>query len=436
MSIRSQNQYSKADSVDSAIDRTPLEIWWDILDQVVYDPFLFSTIYEGGNWTKDARHFLLVGSYEWSEFQRKVIGSVCRSWKFWSQYRRHRRITLNADSPTFDLEAVRALKAQQVTINRSIGDRAISSFPRGVDWEILLVHQRAAAEFFPVPHPRLRRLQLLVTYEHPFDPNSFLEVLGMFNNLTWLDYQVHSCHTRNILIDADRPSVVLPNLQALHYQAREMFMFPFSHIVLPSLRYLSIQGQIPADSVPLVDILLAYGPTIQSVTICPYWISQGTCTIHFPPWDKFPKLEELVLSQHWAIYFGTPSRDHPLQTLIARHVSLDNIGSFLDGFSMRQLVLLRAGWTKSGRLSHEFPIHPIRVDSYINDAKKRGIRLATCWDGPDGTFLNREEALAIYNSDLPEPRSTIPSTITSSTVTPKTGFLNRLFRSRRIHPRF
>ncbi|PVF90795.1 hypothetical protein CPB86DRAFT_821094 [Serendipita vermifera] len=47
MSICSPNQYSKTDSLDSAIHSTPPELWWDILDQVLYYQLLFSTIYQG-----------------------------------------------------------------------------------------------------------------------------------------------------------------------------------------------------------------------------------------------------------------------------------------------------------------------------------------------------------------------------------------------------
>ncbi|PVG00005.1 hypothetical protein CPB86DRAFT_256928 [Serendipita vermifera] len=228
MSICSPNQYSKSDSLDSAIDRTPPEIWWDILDQVLYDQLLFSMIYQGGYWTTDTRRFLLMGSYEQSEFQRKMLGSVCRLWQVWSQSRRYRCITLNPDSPTFDLEVTTAIKAQRVTISQPIGDNAISSFSQGVDWEIICIHQRVSAEFARIQRPRLRRLQLVVTNEHPFDPDAFLKVLGIFKNITWFDYQAYPSSERDIPVNADRSPVVLPNLQALIYQPLHRLRFPYS----------------------------------------------------------------------------------------------------------------------------------------------------------------------------------------------------------------
>jgi hypothetical protein len=46
------------DQPNDYFTKRPQEIWWNILDNVIAVPILFSTIYKEGEWVKDAYHFM------------------------------------------------------------------------------------------------------------------------------------------------------------------------------------------------------------------------------------------------------------------------------------------------------------------------------------------------------------------------------------------
>jgi hypothetical protein len=82
------------EKIEPDIDRMPMEILWDIFDDLIDLPILFATTYTGNDWTRDAKvHMIRDGytSYDNCEHQRKIIGSVCRLWQLWAKSRSHRR---------------------------------------------------------------------------------------------------------------------------------------------------------------------------------------------------------------------------------------------------------------------------------------------------------------------------------------------------------
>ncbi|PVF98414.1 hypothetical protein CPB86DRAFT_873418 [Serendipita vermifera] len=394
--------------LESAIARTPEEVWWSIFDYVLDASVLFSTIYQGDNWARDAHQWMLLKErdvYAHSENQRKIIGSVCKSWQIWAQSRRFRRIALDSQSKTWDLDVKHAQNARRVEIWANIGRMIAPEFPQGVEWPIVYFHQRLGAAFSAIPHPRLRRLHITGVGNRPYDPNPFLDVLNRFPDLTWLDYEDGDSARpggSDVPVDSDRQPVVLQNLQALFYLSGDFFKFPLSHVVLPSLQYLAIHCDIHADLFPVVDVLLHYRQTIRSVTIGAYRAMHSWHTVQFPAWSEFPKLEELVMTQNWAFHFQPLPPDHPLKKLVAHHASLDAVPSMLDSINMQQIVLLRLHWTRVGTLERgtQMDPHSIRtildVDHLVKKASLRGIRFAASESSDEGDelYLSREEFLA------------------------------------------
>jgi hypothetical protein len=392
-------RFSRTTRLDTAAQRTPPEIWWTVFDQLIDMPMMFSTIYQGINWIKDAHHWMLLWDwklYRESEKQRRILGSVCRSWRLWAQSRRHRRVVLDSRSDCWASNVQNAQSARHVEIWQ-MNRRPAKLFPQGVEWDIVYLHQSLVPHFASIPHTRLRRLRISDMNKRPYDPNPFLEGLSQFPELTWLDYEDGDSalpYGLDIPVHSDRKPVLLPNLQALFYRSLSFFKFPLSHVALPSLQYLAIHCEIHAFLFPIVDVLLHYRRTIRSVTIGAYRVMHLTHTVHFPQWSEFPKLEELALTSNWVFLFDPLSPDHPLQKIVAHHASLSAVPSMLDSPSMRQIVLLRSSWTEAGTLVLGTENNTVDVDDLVEKAEKYGIKFevaeeVTIKDGEEA-YLSRE----------------------------------------------
>jgi hypothetical protein len=394
-----QTSHQIIQGIVSAIDRTPNEIWWDIFDDLINVPMYFATTYTGNNWTRDAHESMeSSGStlYTSLERQRKVIGSVCRSWQLWSRSRKRRCAHMNDTMTTIGWCLDRALEARRVWILLGSWTKVQSALRGGVNWEILSAHPQLIANFPPISHSRIRRIRLIANDDTPSDSSIFLLALGRFKDITWLDYEISGTNSASKSIDAHIPRVTMPNLQVFYYRTSVPLQLPLSYITMPSLRYLAIHCLIRLD-VPLNDIVLAYGQTLQSVIIRVHSIYNTTNfhakTVRFPAWNKLPRLEELILSQRWSIRFQPIPPTHLLKKLVARHASFDALPSFLDAANMRQLLLLGASWMSAGRLKLDGNRSKVQDVSALEEkARRRGIRLAISRNvGNEDKFITRQE---------------------------------------------
>jgi hypothetical protein len=295
--------------------------------------------------------------YARSEKHRKVIGSVCRSWQSFSRSRRNRLSVLSAIEGDWPVERKRLLaKARFVQMLPFVVGRISTLLPdheNTVDWETLSTsHPEAVVFARAVSYPRLRRLDLRYrNHNRPLNPNPFLDMISKFPNLTWLSYRLHASSLEPILaVTEDRLPVVLPNLQVLWYRCDGKFGFPFTHINLPSLRYLLVHLDAPVAQIPLIDLVSAYSQTIQSIVIRADKSIDENLDVKFPPWNEFSKLEELVVDKRWTIHFEALPPSHPLKRLDARHRSSETLPSFFDGMNMRELVLQKTDRTERGEL--------------------------------------------------------------------------------------
>jgi hypothetical protein len=388
--------HQNIDKVESAIDKTPKEIWWDIFDGLINLSTYFETTYTGNDWTRDAGIHMIgdaYRSYPGLEKQRKIIGSVCRSWQLWARSRKHRCVDVIPTKSTFELDLERARSARRVWLFPGVLSWAIQSvYTDGVNWEILGAHPWLAANFPPIPRPQVRRICLIPSGEKPFDTKMLLLALEQFSNVTWLDHDTTSERYGGDPIEKDTQQVTMPNLQVL-YLSGDYLQFPLSHVILPSLRYLAFHFWNRPYDLTLNDIILPYGQTLRAVIIRfspPY----GTETVQFPPWHKFPRLEHLVLSPHWSIQFDPIPPNHPLKNLVTRHASFDALASFLDAANMQQLLIPRAHWTESNGLMLDKDSSKVQgVAALEEKAKARGVRFAVSWQEEDeDKFVTRDEA--------------------------------------------
>ncbi|CAG8715247.1 12515_t:CDS:2, partial [Acaulospora colombiana] len=121
------------DGSSSVVQRTPEEVWWMILDDVIDEPLLYATSYKGGDWFNDG-HMSRQEFYDRYEKQRKVIGSVCRLWQTFARYKKFHRVGLKDDT---DWDQETTGKARHVLLHSS---SILSRFAPGtsVEWETRL----------------------------------------------------------------------------------------------------------------------------------------------------------------------------------------------------------------------------------------------------------------------------------------------------------
>ncbi|PVF98394.1 hypothetical protein CPB86DRAFT_873403 [Serendipita vermifera] len=450
---------------ESAVRRTPIEIWWKILDEVIYghNPLFFSTTFPGYDWSEYSPWYMSGYEYvrhERSEIERKVVGSVRRSWQAFSRSRRNRyvhitlpplqreqiakiekqkksryvafhtgicfkissifsshfwpknghyitsesnakdHITPKADAKDEWLQIIdKARQARRVQVAAGLWKRfneVVTGSGQELGWEIVEIGQPEIMKFSQASLPRLRRLGLR-TYcsPSPLNHNPFLEVLSRFTSLTWLEYEAYASCGQPEAIHKDRSPLILPNLQVLWYKNRGTFEFPFSHLILPSIQYLSLCIFRYPSLVPLLDILSCYRRTLRSFTAKGWDVIGSESVIHFPPWSDFPRLEELVLDPQWVAYFQSLPLHHPLRRLDANYGSTDMIGSLLEGKNIRHVILRKAYWRYDGgvmRRHGELLIDERTVNYLLKRAEYRGISFKVVNYG--SVDLSREEAIA------------------------------------------
>jgi hypothetical protein len=381
------------DKIESAIDRMPMEILWDIFDDLIDLPILFATTYTGDDWTRDAKvHMIRDGysSYDNCEHQRKIIGSVCRLWQLWAKSRSHRSVDVYDSDFAFEYDLERLRKACRICFfEGELSSKVQSAFLGGVDWEVLCGHPSTIVEFPPIPCPRVRRICLSATRVSPFDTNIVLKILGRFSDITWIELDGPYLAIQHL--EEDITHVIMPNLQVL-YLTNVFFQLPLSRMALPSLQYLAIHLGRYINGVSLNDIILPYAQTLRSITIQLYsW--HDIETVQFPQWNKLPRLEELVISHQWPIQFDLIPPGHPLKKLVARHASLDPLPSFLDTRNMQILLLTGAYWTESRSLKLDRGDSEVQdVRALVEKAKTRGIRFAVAWgDDDEDNFMTMDE---------------------------------------------
>ncbi|PVF98431.1 hypothetical protein CPB86DRAFT_825794 [Serendipita vermifera] len=334
------------DGGDSAVQRTPEEVWWMILDEVIDEPLLFSTTYEGNDWSNDAPKSKR-RLYEKFSKQRKIIGSVCRSWQLFARSRRYRRVVSGYGNNWID-DTIQ--KARYAFLYMRFAPNSSSSQGTSVEWETLRLKD---ANMLPqvastLSCPRLRRLELSYADYGSDGASRFADMLRIFPEITWLECTIRLPHYAPTTT-AIQPPILLPKLEVFWCKCQNDSVFPLSNLILPSLRYLYIVFETLPERIPLLDILLAYRHSIQSVvmrTINNWYLEH----IQFPSWNDFPNLKDLQLHNAWSVTFEPLPSNHPLQKLGAQLASFDVIPSLLQGINMQHLTLRRTQWTASGEL--------------------------------------------------------------------------------------
>ncbi|PVF98413.1 hypothetical protein CPB86DRAFT_825777 [Serendipita vermifera] len=375
----------------SALCRTPTEIWWKILDEVIDIAFdhrarVFATTFEGDDWPEYSHWWIFISENGWlrnARRQTNLLGSVCRSWQAFAQSRNSREVTVTYDLGQNKHRGVERISAaRRVTLYVSFADElrgSILEFTQGFNCEILYVGRSVLTYPLHIPLPRLRRLCMRYYQHEPLNSNVFLDIVHQFDNLTWLDYEVDAPRAQPTPLDKDKPPVCMPNLQVLWYKGRATFEFPSSHLILPSLRYLTLHIYELPSRVPLLDILSCYRQTLRYFVAGVFKDRGDVAVVNFPPWIEFPKLEGLVLDQQWTANFEPLPSSHPLQRLEAQFNSFDVFPSLLEGAHMRKVRLYRVRATKEGEwrgYNEDLVMDKGQIEDLTQKSKAHGIELS------------------------------------------------------------
>jgi hypothetical protein len=363
-----------------------------ILEEAIDVPLFFTTTYEGSDWSSDAHKYSddeQSDLYFLSELQRATIGRVCRSWRIFSRSRRSRAISLESRERWL-VES--GPKACHVSLGEDSMELSSIPLPQGdiLRWKIIRAYNASLVASFSCPNslPRLRRLHLWFADGDPH----FFDLLYLFPKVTWLDCRAAFFEDLPTIEEETNGPPVLPDLQVLRYQNDNTFTFPLSEIFLPSLRYLYMVFSISIKQIPLVDILLFYSQSIESVAVRMANDSRKVQTIDFPPWDQFPRLKELDLDRQWPVRFKPLPPSHPLQKLSANHTDFEAIPTLLEGKSMRKLTLQKARWTRTGELVGRTVMGAEKAAELWERAKARGVQFEVTQKGRK--LQDRDEVLA------------------------------------------
>jgi hypothetical protein len=365
------------DRARSAVSRTPLEIWWMILDEVIDCPVHFATVYHGEDWANDSRtyaHAFDETEYKEKRTQRLIIASVCKTWKQFSTQRMGRSLLLENNKKLQDPYRVKLKKARRVFIRGTLHEDSLSLIGQEANWEILKLGPTDVEQINRISLPHLRRLIFASRKLIRFDPGLYLKGLGSLVNLTWLQLSLSFFTRPPPPMSESANTIFLPKLQVLIYRTYRHFCFPFGTLNLPSLQHLSVKSDQSSTAFPPINnFLLPYCKTLKSVSMT-FTRDMGD-EARFLQWNELPNLLELVLDGPSLLRFHPLPHDHPLKRFYVRYWDTEEICSWMDSNNLRQIRLLDAKWDH-GALNNRNGTQSISssdVERLLEKAESRGI---------------------------------------------------------------
>ncbi|KAG8818463.1 hypothetical protein FRC17_010829, partial [Serendipita sp. 399] len=151
-----------SDQSEPASSRIPLEIWWKVFEDMFSTEDLFATTYDGDDWGKDAKNLQCTDTkaFQNSEEQRKILRSVCKSWRHLSDTVGSRFVPL-AMYYEDDKWSLPDIEAITNTWRLYLGNS--TPLPQGLDgvtvqWRLLRIGQTNTKNLEQILRPHLRRL--------------------------------------------------------------------------------------------------------------------------------------------------------------------------------------------------------------------------------------------------------------------------------------
>ena len=348
---------------NSVLTRIPAEIWRKILLDVIHIPYIFDTTIVGS--LCELWYAIGVGKGHWhrSEWQRKLLCRVCKSWKHFAETKAYRSIGSKdcLKDPHILAHAQRAKLCE--------GLEHMITMP--TLWEVVAFTKSDLLDEFLASvvqgyHPRLRRLNLRV---YMIDFSVFES--AAFCQLTFLEIQF-SPLTPTVM------QITLPRLEVLIWE--DPAVSPSEIFRLPNLHHLGWTYKLRTH----LSTFLSYAPTLRSLSFQnshTHWL-YGKAV--FPDLNEFPHLEEL--SSDVPFEFEDPKPlppTYPLHTIYLSYFTsftplLPCIMQILNCNPVKlqriQFPLLK--WGRGGELEdaqdHEEGVQMVKFADMLH---KRGIRV-------------------------------------------------------------
>jgi len=352
---------------DSAVARTPMEIWFKILDHVIDVPEYFDATCEG-SFADFRRKSDNSEPYFQSLMYLKKIKKVCRSWERFAAERAYRLVDVRSIL-CHPLEVVR--RAHAVNIKDNIYDvLECSTLWRKVTISIATVDQANALTHLAENnsrYPYLRRIYI----EYKLQDTAYLTYLSSFDNITLLSLSL-AIPTPSHLYD----QVTLARVEILIWDAWDVDFGPSKFFHLPSLRHLAIVGPF-RNPLPLSTALK---DNLVSLYI------NGTMFGKFQVADlfTFPKLEEFATNRRIDATNFPSCRTLPSLARMYLDAPLDeNIREIktMLASGLRGSFTLRAGfsWTAYDQIPLEGSVPKQQdVDEIAKNCEKQGIQFVDC----------------------------------------------------------
>lgn len=339
----------------------PDEIWLEILEWVIHVPFFFDTECTRTSfwiWTNGRGKAIERDYYGQAEEQRKKLSTVSKSWSDFAKSRAHRYVV---GSGCWS-------KARCIYLNPSVSP----SYDHHTQWETIQVVVgsdndavvdvlRAIGENIN-QHPNIRRLEVLDMWAR-----SLSSILTSFTDLTSLDVRA-----RGWAIRKDLEPITLPCVTTLQWALYENEALPGRVLNLPSLLHLHLVGACVDKLEALVG---PYRQTLKSIIFDLLYMFQKHEEPALPPWDFYPRLEELALKQFKPL-LRHRLKDHPLERFHMSELSMSTLHCLVAMATSNRLRLVNIAalnWKDDGIQLQG--LEKFTFETFVRVCHIKGIRL-------------------------------------------------------------
>ena len=327
---------------NSVFTRIPAEIWRKILLDVIHIPYLFDTTCIGSLFKLWRAIDAPDAHWNRSEWQRKLLRWVCKSWKHFAETKAYRSIGPRDrfKDPSIPAHARRAILSQYM----------VHMFTMPTLWEVVEISTSDVADELLASvmqgyHPRLRHLRL---YMNASNLSSVCESAGLCQ-LTFLHIYCFPGTPTTI-------QITLPRLEVLIWEDSAVIHCPSDFFQLPNLRHLGLSSE---HGYPL-STFLSYAHTLRSLSIRNTYNDK----VFLPDLNEFPHLEELSLNVPFEIEDPKPlPPTYPLHTIYL------NYSTSLTSLVPHILQILNCNPEELRRI--QFPILKWEQEGELEDAWDR-----------------------------------------------------------------
>lgn len=348
---------------NSVLTRVPAEVWRKILLEVMHLPYLLDTTCIGSLFQlwRATESPCIRAHWSRSEWQRKLLRHVCKSWKHFADSKAYRSI----GSRDGEREPHILAHARRAQLGRSLRHMLTTT----TLWEVVEVDRSDIIDEFLLSmrlgcHPRLRRLSILLgTRTNQFNFFSACE-FAVFCQLTFL-HLIFPWGSYSQLPITTAVQVTLPNLEVLIWEDYEDINTPCNIFKLPTLRHFGWHHR--NGCFPLSTFLL-YASTLRSLSVRNGRWSGNT--ILLPDLNEFPHLEELSINVAFEIEEIKPvPPTYPLHTIYLKYlgsIPIRGVKQILDckPVELRRIQCSNLRWGNGGR--------PEYLYNYVHNSEEIG----------------------------------------------------------------